>query len=163
MEIPQGVTIRVDGNRLIAKGSAGEVQKMLPPQAKISVNGSSVEVTTADRALKGTLESMVKNMMHGVAKGYSKSFKLIYAHFPITVDVKGNDVAIKNFLGEKEPRRTVLVGSTKVQAKGQSVTISGPDKEAVGQTIANMRIAMRIKEKDGRVFQDGMYDVEAEG
>jgi len=163
MEIPQGVTIRVDGNRLIAKGSQGEVQKALPPQAKVSVNGSAVEVTTADKALKGTLESMVQNMMHGVAKGYLRNFKLIYAHFPITVDIKGSDITIKNFLGEKEPRRTVLVGSTKVQAKGQSVTISGPDKEAVGQTIANMRIAMRIKDKDGRVFQDGMYDVEAEG
>lgn len=162
MEIPQGVTIRVDGNKLIAKGSAGEVQKTLPPQAKISVNGSALEVSAADKALKGTLESMVMNMMHGVTKGYSRSFKLIYAHFPITVDIKGSDIAIKNFLGEKEPRRTVIVGSTKVQAKGQSVTISGPDKEAVGQTIANMRIAMHIKEKDGRVFQDGMYD-EAQG
>lgn len=160
MEIPQGITFRVDGNKISAKGPQGEVHKIVPKGSKVSVNGSKVEVQAPNKAIQGTLESILRNMAHGVSSGYSKNLKLLYAHFPITIEVKGSDITIKNFLGEKMPRKTVLIGSTKVLAKGQNVTVSGPDKEAVGQTIANLRTAMRIKDKDGRVFQDGIFEVE---
>lgn len=160
MEIPSGVTLRVEGNTIVVKGPQGEVKKALSKLASVKAEGSKVEVSAKTKALQGTTEAMIRNMAHGVTKGYSRGFKLIYAHFPITIEVKGADVTIKNFLGEKEPRRTKLVGATKIQVKGQSVTVSGPDKEAVGQTIANMRTAMKIREKDGRIFQDGIYDVE---
>ncbi|MDD5172099.1 MAG: 50S ribosomal protein L6 [Candidatus ainarchaeum sp.] len=160
MEIPQGVTVRMDGATVIAKGPQGEVKKSFPKGISVKVSGNAVEVSSSDKAIQGTVEAVVKNMMEGASKGYSKNFKLIYAHFPISIEVKGSDVTIKNFLGEKQARKTILIGSTKVQAKGQLVTISGPDKEAVGQTLANIRNAMRIKDKDGRVFQDGIYDAE---
>ena len=67
---------------------------------------------------------------------------------------------IKNFLGEKQPRKTTVIGEkTKVEVKGQVLTISGPDKDAVGQTASNIKQATKIKEKDSRVFQDGFYAV----
>ncbi len=160
MNIPQGITVKVDGHKVTVKGPHGEVQKAFPKGTSMKVEGDKAEVVCKDAALRGTLESLLKGMVDGAANGYSRNLKLLYAHFPITIEVKGSDVTIKNFLGEKEPRRTVLVGSTKVQAKGQSVTISGPDKEAVGQTLANIRGAMKIKDKDGRIFQDGIYDAE---
>jgi large subunit ribosomal protein L6 len=160
MEIPQGINVRVDGHKITAKGPQGEVQKMFPKGAQVKVNGNRIELETPNKALYGTLDSILRSMLKGVSSGYTRNLKLLYAHFPITVEVKGSDVFVKNFLGEKQPRKTVLIGSTKVLAKGQSVTVSGPDKEAVGQTIANLRTAMRIKDKDGRVFQDGIYEVE---
>lgn len=157
MEIPQGVNVRVDGATVIVKGPQGEVKRAFPKGTAVKVNGNAVEVTTKGKALQGTTEAIIGNMFEGASKGYARNLKLIYAHFPISIEVKGSDVTIKNFLGEKQPRKTVLIGSTKVQAKGQLVTISGPDKEAVGQTLANIRNAMRIRDKDGRVFQDGIY------
>ncbi|NYZ74456.1 50S ribosomal protein L6 [Candidatus Micrarchaeota archaeon] len=160
MDIPQGVNVRMDGATMIVKGPQGEVKRAFPKGTTIKVNGSAVEVSASDYAIKGTTEAIIRNMIDGAAKGYTKNLKLIYAHFPISIEVKGSDVAIKNFLGEKQARKTILIGSTKVQAKGQLVTISGPDKEAVGQTLANIRNAMKIKDKDGRVFQDGIYDAE---
>jgi large subunit ribosomal protein L6 len=162
MDIPQGLNVRVEGYKIIVKGPAGEVHKNFPKGVQVKSEGGKIEVVSGDRAIQGTLEAVINAMFLGASKGYTKNLKLLYAHFPITVEVKGNDITIKNFLGEKQPRKTVLVGSTKVQAKGQAVTVSGPDKEAVGQTIANMRIAMKIKDKDGRVFQDGLYDTEGE-
>lgn len=158
MEIPQGVNVRIDGHKVSVKGPQGEVHKTFPKGVAIKVNGSAVEVSTDGKALSGTVESLINNMINGVTKGYSKNLKLLYAHFPISIEVKGSDILIKNFLGEKQPRKTTLIGQTKVQAKGQSVTVSGPDKEAVGQTVANLRTAMKIKDKDSRVFQDGIYD-----
>jgi len=160
MEIPKGLDVRVDGHKIIVKGPQGEVIKAFPKGVQVKVNGSSLEAVAPNKALLGTVESILGSMMEGASKGYLKNLKLLYAHFPITIEVKGSDIAVKNFLGEKQPRKTVLIGSTKVQAKGQSVTVSGPDKEAVGQTIANLRAAMRIKDKDGRVFQDGIFEVE---
>jgi large subunit ribosomal protein L6 len=162
MDIPQGLNVRIEGHKIVVKGPAGEIQKSFPKGVQVRADGGKVEIVSGDKAVRGTLEAIIGGMFHGASKGYIRNLKLLYAHFPITVEVKGSDIMIKNFLGEKQPRKTVLVGATKVQAKGQSVTVSGPDKEAVGQTIANMRIAMKIKDKDGRVFQDGIYDVEGE-
>ena len=160
MKIPQGITVKVDGYNVTVKGPQGEVERTLPKGTSAKVDGDSVEVLCKGPALRGTLESTIRGMMEGAANGYTRNMKLLYSHFPITIEVKGKDITIKNFLGEKEPRRTALIGSTKVQVKGQSVTISGPDKHAVGQTLANIRGAMRIKDKDGRIFQDGIYAVE---
>lgn len=158
MEIPQGVSILVEAHEIAVKGPKGEVRKPIPKRATVKVDGGKIAVSSSDKALVGTVESIVRSMVHGVREGYTRNLKLLYAHFPISVEVKGRDVLVKNFLGEKMPRKTVLVGDTKIQAKGQSVTVSGPDKEAVGQTIANLRAAMRIRDKDGRVFQDGLYE-----
>ncbi len=160
MEIPQGINVRVDGRKVVVKGPQGEVQKTLAKGTSVKVSGSSLEVESADKAISGTSEALIRGMIEGASKGYTRNMKLLHAHFPISIEVKGSEITIKNFLGEKMPRKTVLVGNTKVQAKGQAVTISGPDKEAVGQTLANIRTAMRIKDKDGRVFQDGIYDAE---
>jgi large subunit ribosomal protein L6 len=160
MQIPNGVTVKLDGQKLTAKGKQGEVSKTFAKGVTVKVNGNEIQVDSSSKALLGTSEAMVRNMLHGVSEGYSKNFKLLYAHFPITIESKGNDVTIKNFLGEKQARKTVSIGATKIQAKGQSVTVSGPDKEAVGQTIANLVTAMRIKDKDGRIFQDGIYELE---
>jgi large subunit ribosomal protein L6 len=159
IELPEGTTIQVDGHKVTVKGPQGEVQKEFSKRASIKVEGNKVEVT-ADKALKGTIEALIGNMVVGVNKGYSKKLKVLYAHFPISIEVKGKDITIKNFIGERQPRKTVLLGNTKVEVKGQNVTVSGPDKEAVGQTIANMTTAMKVKNKDGRIFQDGIYESE---
>ena len=160
IDIPEGVSVSVDGHKVTAKGPGGEVQKTFTRETTVKVQGKGIDVVASNHALASTVESVINAMMAGAKAGYRRSMKLIYAHFPITIEVKGKDVLVKNFLGEKQPRKTVLIGNTKVEAKGQSVTISGPDKEAVGQTIANLRTAMRIKDRDARIFQDGIYEVE---
>lgn len=160
VEIPEGVTVQVEGQKLTAKGPQGEVRKDVPKNAAIKVEGKNVEVSAKDEALKGTLESIVDSMLKGVSTGYKRDLKVLYAHFPVSIEVKGSDILIKNFLGEKQPRKTLVAGSTKVEVKGQNVTVSGPDKQAVGQTIANLKAAMKIKAKDARIFQDGIYEVE---
>jgi large subunit ribosomal protein L6 len=162
IDIPEGVDVRVEGRTVIAKGPAGEVHKIFNKEAFVKVSGKKAEVSAKDKMMTNTVEAILRCMVLGAKTGYRHNMKLIYAHFPITIEIKGKDIAVKNFLGEKQARKTHLVGNTKVEAKGQSVTISGPDKEAVGQTIANLRTAMRIRDKDPRVFQDGIYDAEGE-
>jgi len=73
------------------------------------------------------------------------------------MEVRGSEVVIKNFLGEKSVRRAAIVRGAKVDVKGQEVTVHGPDKEAVGQTCSNLLNATKITKRDERVFQDGIY------
>jgi large subunit ribosomal protein L6 len=86
--------------------------------------------------------------------------KIVYAHFPMTVKVKGNLINIDNFLGERSPRVAKIMGDVKVSVKGEDVTITGINKEDVGQTMANIEQATKIKRRDPRVFQDGIYLVD---
>jgi large subunit ribosomal protein L6 len=156
--IPEGVTLKAEGKTLVAKGPGGEVRKEMPRGIEFTIDGGKIGLTGKDKAILGTNESIVASMLKGAKSAFRKELKLLYAHFPISIEVKGKDVFIKNFLGEKTPRRTRIAGNTKLEVKGQEVTISGPDKEAVGQTAANLRTAMKIKLKDPRVFQDGIFE-----
>ena len=158
--IPEGVTVQVSGNRVDVKGPNGQVEKSVSPLVSVTVEGSEIK-TEGKKALVNTVEGLVTNMIKGVTEGFRRELKILYAHFPVSVEVKGKDILIKNFQGEKQPRKACAVGDTKVDVKGQVVTVSGPDKEAVGQTIANMRTATKIKDRDSRIFQDGIYEVES--
>ncbi len=158
--IPEGVTVEISGRDVTAKGPKGEVRKRFSALVKIVKKDKElvVEGSEKEKAYIGTVESLLNSMMKGVTEGFRKQLKVLYAHFPTTLEVKGDRILIKNFIGEKHPRRARILGNSKVEVKGQSITVSGPDKEAVGQTIANLKSAMKIREKDLRVFQDGVFD-----
>jgi len=158
-DIPEGVTVEVNGMTVSVNGPKGSLQRTFMKTVDIKVDGAKVEVTGKRLSYVNTVSSLINNMCVGVKDGFEKKMKILFAHFPISLEVKGKDVLVKNFLGEREPRRTNIAGdNTKLEIKGQNITISGPDKEAVSQTAANLRIVTKIKEKDGRIFQDGIYD-----
>jgi large subunit ribosomal protein L6 len=158
LTIPENVTLEITQNKVIAKGPNGAVEKSFTPLVKLKLEGSELSVE-GKKSFSNTVESLINNMVIGVTDGFKKEVKVIYAHFPISVEVKAKQILIKNFQGEKKPRLASIVGDTKVVAKGQLITIEGPDKEAVGQTVANLVTATKIRDKDDRIFQDGMYEV----
>ncbi|VVB71071.1 50S ribosomal protein L6 [uncultured archaeon] len=63
-------------------------------------------------------------------------------------------------MGEKSPRRGLVFGSAQVKIAGPDITVTGSNSEDVGQTCRNLINAVKIKGKDIRVFQDGIYYVE---
>lgn len=83
-------------------------------------------------------------------------------HFPIALEVKGNTLLIKNLFGERIPREAKIVGDTKLEVKGQEIIVKGVDIYDVGQTITNIRKACKVKQKDTRIFQDGIYEAHEE-
>ncbi len=97
-------------------------------------------------------------MIKGVEKGYTYKLKIIFAHFPISVKVKGKEVHVENFFGERSARVSRIMGdATKVSVVGEDVLIQGPSLEDVSQTAANIELSTKIKGKDQRVFLDGLY------
>ena len=97
-------------------------------------------------------------MIKGSTKGFTYKLKIVFAHFPITVKIKGKEISVDNFFGERSARNSKIIGDdTKVTVQGEDVIISGSNIENVSQTAANLELATRIKNKDSRVFLDGVY------
>ncbi len=161
MEIPEGVHVEVSGQTVTVKGKLGGLSKTFIIRGlKVEVAGNELTVVSPELTLKGTVEAHLRNMIEGVTSGYNKKMQIVFAHFPISLETKGKVLQIKNFLGEKLPRTSDIIGVTKIDVKGQDVVISGPSKEDVGQTVANLKAATKISKRDSRVFQDGLYPVE---
>jgi large subunit ribosomal protein L6 len=83
--------------------------------------------------------------------------KLVYAHFPITAKVQNNEVLIENFQGERSARVARIHGQTKVVPKGDEIILTGPVFSEVTQSAAEIEQKTKIKNKDHRVFLDGIY------
>jgi len=165
--IPEGVNVAISNIKSISiSGPLGSLQRELwYPGVTIKKVDSEIIVDTEtprkeQLAMLGTYESHLKNMITGVSKGYEYKMKVVYSHFPIQLKTEGNYLVISNFLGEKKSRKAGIMGNTRVTLKGDQVIISGINKEDVGQTAANIRMATKIKRFDPRVFQDGVYLVE---
>ncbi len=171
LEIPSGVKVEVNGELVSIKGKLGSTTKRASSKfATIKVNGSKItieEIKNKKLAKKSALAAQAINTeltdaLVGVEGGIEKKMKVLYAHFPTTIEIKGKTIYLKNLFGEKVPREIHIVGDTKVEVKGQDVTVKGVDKYDVGQTIANIRKGCYARGFDTRVFQDGLYVVTEE-
>ncbi len=169
VEIPEGVEVTVEGNRVRVRGPKGELEREFNyPGFSIFLEDGKVVVykefpRRKDVAIARTFKAHISNMIRGVTEGFVYRLKVVYSHFPITVKVQGDRVMIENFLGEKSPRVARILPGVSVKVKGAYIEVEGIDKEAVGQTAANIERATRITKWDRRVFQDGVYIVEKAG
>lgn len=165
--IPEGIDVTVE-DEVTVKGSKGQLsRKFNYPNVVIKKDNDNVVLEAnfpkkKDKAMLGTIRSHISNMITGLTDGFTYNMKIVYAHFPMTVKAGKDKVTIENFLGERYPRTAKIVGSAKVQVKGEDVIITGINKEDVGQTMANLEQATKIRGRDPRVFQDGIYFVSRE-
>jgi len=163
IEIPEGVQIEIDNNVVKVEGPKGKLERELShPRVTIEKKDSKIVVRCelpkkAEKALVGTFAAHIRNMIKGVTEGFVYKMKVVYAHFPIKVSVRDEEVIIDNFLGEQYPRKAKIFGDVKVNVSKDDITIEGIDREKVGQTAANIERAVRVKNRDIRVFQDGIY------
>ncbi|EMA67117.1 50S ribosomal protein L6 [Halorubrum kocurii] len=166
IDIPDDVSAETDHLELTVEGPNGSVTRRLwYPDVEVTVEDGVVAIASENEDAKtnatvGTFESHVANMIHGVTDGWEYTMEVYYAHFPMQVTVEGDEVVIENFLGERAQRRTPIRGDTDVQIDGETVRLTGSDKEAVGQTAADIEQLTKVTDKDTRVFQDGVYIVE---
>ena len=163
IEIPENVNVSLSNFILKVKGPLGEIEREFKhDRINMSVKDGKIEIycplpRRKEYALSGTWRAHVKNMIKGVREGFEYHLKILYAHFPMKVSVKGNRVVIENFMGERSPRYADIYENTKVEIKGDTVIVKSINKELAGQTAANIERATRIRDRDPRVFQDGIY------
>jgi large subunit ribosomal protein L6 len=167
VNVPKNVNLELKEFKVVVTGEKGKLERdfyshLFKKLIKIERTDDKIKISSesAKRKVKsevGTIASHIQNMIEGVMKGYSCSLKVIYMHFPITVKVSGNEITINNFLGEKFPRKAKIVGNCKVEVQGDDITVSGINKEEVGQTATNIERSTKIKSRDRRVFMDGVF------
>jgi len=167
--IPEGVEVTQDQTAFTFKGEKGELTRAFS-HPKINVQKQNNSITIAcknprrkQKALIGTFHAHIRNMMKGVTQGFEYQMKTVFSHFPIKTAVDGNTFIIENFLGERCPRKALILEGVTVVVKGEEVTVSGIDKEKVGQTTANIERATKVTRRDIRVFQDGVYRISKGG
>ena len=167
--MPEGVTASLERRTLTVKGKLGQCRKDFDKVSiNISVEGNKVFFSPfskkkKDNVIMNTVLSLVNNMVTGVTKGYTYRLKVVYAHFPISVKTKGDEIHVENFVGERSPRVAKILGDCKVTIDGDDIVVKGVSVEDVGQTSANVELATKVKRKDQRIFLDGVYIYQKEG
>lgn len=162
---PDGVEVAVEGFTVRVRGPKGEIQRSFSYAKNIKIvlkNGRVIVLETffANKRIKAQLYSIrahIENMIRGVTRGWRYKLKIVSSHFPVTARVSNNEVLIDNFLGERAPRRAKILENVSVRIEGKDIIVEGIDLEAVAQTAANIELATKIKDKDRRVFVDGIY------
>ncbi len=164
--VPSEVTVSINGNVIETKGGLGANKREFNDALiKVSSSGRSIEIEPVGKGSLAKKSAMtvnsfckeLSNDMNGVVTPFEKHMRIVFAHFPITVESKDGFVYIKNIIGERMPRKSPIVGGTKIEVKGQNVRVYGTSLDDVAQTAANIRKTCRIRNKDSRVFQDGLY------
>ncbi len=167
VDIPSDVSVSIEGHKVSAKGPKGSLDRDFDdPRFNhiifIEQKDGKVTVKSDDehrkvKALCGSIASHIKNMMIGVKTGYKYEMKIVFTHFPINITKTGEEIHIKNFLGEKGARIAQIESGADVHIDKEHIEVKGADVEAVGQTAANIELACKVKGRDRRVFQDGIY------
>lgn len=166
VNILPGVKVSVAGNVVNVEGPKGKLSKPFPSEIGVVVNGAVVNVSdlTADQsagALHGTVRAIVRNMVEGVATGYSKTLLIEGVGFKAALKGKVLDLA----LGYSHPIQYAIPEGVKVEVTdGTKLVISGPDRHMVGQVASSIKLYKPVEPYKGKgVRVEGEYVRRKEG
>jgi len=163
VEVPAGVTLKLEGKKVTVAGERGEVVRDFShTRLDLEHEGGSLRIWAVnprkrEASLVNTLAAHVRNMIKGVTQGFTYRLKIVFVHFPMTVRIEGRRIEIQNFIGERKAREAKIAGGAKVRVEGEDVIVEGIDIDDVAQTAANIQQSMKIRKKDLRKFLDGIY------
>ncbi len=169
IELPEDLKITVKDRYVTIEGPKGTLTRNFDPtDVEITKKGKKVDIKAyyinkKRKAATLAVVGYVNNMIKGVMQGYTYKSKIVFSHFPLTVepDNKKKIITIKNLYGGRKHITVPIVGpETTVKVDKDDVIIEGIDKEAVGQTTANMQEACRLRgkrKKDPETFMDGIW------
>ncbi len=163
IEIPSGIEATIDEDLLTIKGPQGELKKRFNV-ARLSFEKKGNKLifgnkrsTKAEKKMMNSIFAHINNMIKGVQEKFEYTLKICHSHFPFTVEFKGNQAIVKNFLGEKVPRSVRMPSGVDIKMNKEIITITSVNKELAGQASANLEKVTRITGRDKRIFQDGIY------
>jgi len=109
-----------------------------------------------------TVSSHIANLIFGVTYGFEYRMRLVYAHFPINLELidKGIGIKIRNFLGEKRIRTVYMsngVNCSRDESLKDELVLQGNDLNLVSSSASSIQQSCLIKNKDIRKFLDGIY------
>lgn len=139
--IPQGVQVAVRDGLVMVKGPKGELQEVLHPKVLIQISGNEISVAVKNpldrrqKALWGTFRALVSNMIKGVTEGYAKQLEIIGVGYKASVS---GDKLVLN-VGYSHPIELPVPKGLETKVEKNLVSVSGTDKQLVGQYASNIR------------------------
>ena len=140
--LPKGVQINIEGNTVKVKGPKGELARTFPPPVTIAMEGAALVVSRPNdspsiRALHGTTRALIHNMVTGVSEGFSK--QLVVEGVGYRAEMKGPQLVMALGFSHPVPVDPPPGISFAVDERTKTITISGIDRELVGQVAADIR------------------------
>jgi len=169
IKIPEGINVTIDGTKIKIKGEYGENERnFMTKGLEFKKENNFIiighkKATKKEKKMINTLASHIKNMIKGVKENFEYKLKICSTHFPITVEIQENKAIVKNFLGEKVPREVKIPKNVKADIDKEIITIVSCNKESAGQAAANFEKSTKIKKRDRRIFQDGIFIINKAG
>ena len=137
--IPEGVTVTEENNVVTVKGPKGELSMGMLPGIEMKIDGTELTLTRKDESVKamhGTMNSLITNMIKGVKDGYEKALEIIGVGYRF--NVQGKKLVIN--AGYSHPVEMEIPESLTVESSSNTeITIKGIDKVLVGEFAANVR------------------------
>ncbi len=137
--VPEGVTVENLNNIVTVKGPKGTLTQPMLKDITMKQNENEIifeRLNENAKAMHGTMNSLVKNMITGVTDGYSKSLEIIGVGYRF--NVQGNKLVVS--AGYSHPVEMIIPDGLSVEANGNTeITIKGIDKVLVGEFAANVR------------------------
>ncbi len=150
--VPAGVTVSVEGRQVSAKGKLGELKAALPPDVDVALEDGKVTVQPRSaeqraRAMWGMSRSLVQNMVKGVSEGFTRKLEIAGVGYRAAVDGK-----ILNLqLGYSHDIKYAVPDDVKIVCDTPTaITISGADRQRVGQIAAEIRAFRRPEPYKGK-------------
>ncbi|EFI32998.1 ribosomal protein L6 [Desulfonatronospira thiodismutans ASO3-1] len=140
IKIPQGVEITQHSSMIDVKGPKGQLSVDLDPRISINIEGQTLQVQKADDSIKareqwGLRRTLINNAVQGVHQGFKKSLDVIGVGYK--VDLQGNTLVLN--VGYSHPVHIELPGGVEGSVEKNRITLSGIDKQLVGETAAKIR------------------------
>src|SRR5690625_7890498 len=141
IEIPEGVEVKLDNDKIQVKGPKGELSRTLPGDVKINIEDKEVTIERnsddkKDRSLHGTVRSLIFNMIEGVSKGFQKELEIIGVGY--RAQKQGNKLVVG--AGYSHPVEIEQEENIEFDVpKNTEIIVKGIDKERVGAIAANIR------------------------
>jgi large subunit ribosomal protein L6 len=139
--VPAGVEVKIDGNDVSVKGPKGQLELTVKSPITVALEDGNVIVTRPDdervsRSLHGLTRTLISNQITGVTEGYTKGLEIVGTGYRVTA--KGSDIEFA--LGYSHPILVKAPAGITFTVEGNTkVTVSGIDKQAVGEVAANLR------------------------
>ena len=140
--LPKGVEVKQDGNAVSVKGPKGTLKTPIVTGISVKVDGNVVSFARGDnegksRASHGLMRALIANNVRGVSEGFKKELDIVGVGY--RAEVKGKEVVFQ--LGYSHPVRFPIPQGIDIAVDGKTghITVTGIDKQKVGQTAAEIR------------------------
>lgn len=163
IKIPEGIETEIEDRIVTIKKGPDILKRKL--EVDIRKEGNSLvlhnpRTTKKEKKIIKSTAAHLRNMISGLQEKYVYKLKVCFVHFPVSVELKPGELIIKNFLGEKNSRKAKILPGSEVKIEKDEITVTSHSKELAGQTAANIENSTRIKARDRRIFQDGIFIIE---